>query len=43
MSCEIPRLNRGMARQTTVLETDMGAWNSWWSGEMRRYQEERLW
>jgi hypothetical protein len=43
MSCEIPRLNRGMVGQTAGLEVGRGAWNSWWSGEMRRYQEERLW
>ncbi len=30
-----------MARHTAVLEANRGAWNSWWSGGMRRYQEER--
>ncbi len=34
-------LNGRIARGITRLEDGRGAWNSWWSGEMRRYQEER--
>ncbi len=34
-SCEIPRLNRGIALKTTKLEGDRGERNSGWSGEMR--------
>ena len=41
MSCEIPRLNRGTAGHTGYLEASRGTWNSEWSGEMRRYSEER--
>ena len=40
---EIPGLNPGTARQTGILEAGRGDWNDWWSGEMRRYQLERLW
>src|SRR5260370_16632604 len=28
---------------TGELEGSRGAWNFWWSGEMRRYQKERRW
>jgi hypothetical protein len=28
---------------TGCLECGRGQWNSWCSGEMRRYQEEHLW
>jgi len=38
---ESPRLNRGNAGQTDILEAGRGDWNNWWSGEMRRYQLER--
>ncbi len=37
---EIPGLNPGAAFETTSLETWRGKRNSWWSSEMRRYQEE---
>ncbi len=41
--CESPRLNRGIALDTGGLEDGWGERNSWWSGEMRRYQEEHRW
>ncbi len=40
---EIPRLNRGIAFETVGLEWKRGELNSQWSGEMRRYCEERRW
>ena len=43
MSGESPRLTRGIARQTVMLECGRGEQNSWWSGEMRRYHEEYRW
>ncbi len=41
--CEIPGLNPGSAFDTVWLEYGRGKWNSWCSGEMRRYQEEHRW
>ncbi len=38
--CEISRLNWEGAPKTAGLECGRGKRNSWWSGEMRRYQEE---
>ena len=35
VGCEIPRLNRGTAPKTSVLEEDRGERNLGWSGEMR--------
>ncbi len=35
MEGEIPRLNRGTALQTALLEAGRGEWNSQCSGEMR--------
>ncbi len=35
VGCEIPRLNRGIAFETAVLECRRGERNSWCSGEMR--------
>ena len=40
---KIFRLNRETAPETIWLEGKRGEWNSWWSGEMRRYHEERRW
>ena len=33
-------LTGGTAFETVILEYGRGKWNSWCSGEMRRYQEE---
>ncbi len=41
--CEISRLNWEGAPKTGTLERGRGKWNSWCSGEMRRYQEEHRW
>ncbi len=41
--CEIFGLNPKSAHETAGLEYGRGEWNSWCSGEMRRYQEEHLW
>jgi hypothetical protein len=41
--CEMFRLNRKLALDTERLESWRGEWNSWCSGEMRRYQEEHQW
>ncbi len=41
--CESPGLNPGSALETKRLEYGRGKWNSWCSGEMRRYQEEHRW
>jgi hypothetical protein len=38
--CEISRLNREGPLVTARLEGSRGAWNSGWSGEMRRDPEE---
>ncbi len=40
---ESPQLNSGSAVDTGRLEVGRGKWNSWCSGEMRRYQEEHRW
>eukprot|EP01026_Neomeris_dumetosa_P032711 TRINITY_DN25_c0_g1_i7.p1 TRINITY_DN25_c0_g1~~TRINITY_DN25_c0_g1_i7.p1 ORF type:complete len:260 (-),score=-1.41 TRINITY_DN25_c0_g1_i7:8-787(-) len=40
---EIPQLNWGSAPDTDFLEEGRGTWNYWWSGEMRRDQQERRW
>jgi hypothetical protein len=32
-----------MPVETVELESGRGEWNSWCSGEMRRYQEEHQW
>jgi hypothetical protein len=32
-----------MPVETVGLESGRGEWNSWCSGEMRRYQEEHQW
>ena len=40
---EIPKLNLGQSSETFFLEFGRGDWNSWCSGEMRRYQEEHRW
>lgn len=40
---EISRLNCERAGDTGRLEYCRGDWNSWCSGEMRRYQEEHRW
>ena len=41
--CENFRLNLKIASDTGKLEYSRGKWNSWCSGEMRRYQEEHQW
>ncbi len=41
--CENFRLNLKTASDTDKLEYSRGKWNSWCSGEMRRYQEEHQW
>jgi hypothetical protein len=41
--CENFRLNLKIASDTGGLEHSRGKWNSWCSGEMRRYQEEHQW
>ena len=38
---EMQWLNHCHGFDTTDLELNRGKWNSWCSGEMRRYQEER--
>ncbi len=43
VDCEISRLNWEGAVETDGLEFGRGEWNSWCSGEMRRYQEEHRW
>ena len=43
MRGEIPRLTRGTAWYTVVLEDGRGERNSRWSGEMRRDLEEHRW
>jgi hypothetical protein len=41
--CENSRLNLETPVETAKLESGRGEWNSWCSGEMRRYQEEHPW
>ena len=41
--CENSRLNLETSMETVWLESGRGEWNSWCSGEMRRYQEEHRW
>jgi len=41
--CENWRLNLQTSMETERLESGRGEWNSWCSGEMRRYQEEHPW